>query len=148
MRLAEIDQIRDRSGQDPFRDGPLSSILQRNQWGRRSNSGAPAEVSYTVASSTPLMREDEDGPIVKSRTPEVELPAVAETQAEVPSEQPKSSAGLSGVSPDCEVTDARETEESHACDEPGTQPFRFDDPYWDDAFDSYHTPTLRVCCKR
>jgi len=24
--------------------------------------------------------------------------------------------------------------------------FRFDDPYWDDAFDSYHSPTLRICC--
>jgi hypothetical protein len=25
--------------------------------------------------------------------------------------------------------------------------FLFDDPYWDDAFDSYHDPTLRTCCR-
>jgi hypothetical protein len=32
------------------------------------------------------------------------------------------------------------------CDEPGAESFLFDDPYWDDAFDSYHDPTLRTCC--
>jgi hypothetical protein len=26
--------------------------------------------------------------------------------------------------------------------------FRFDDPYWDDAFCSYYDPTLRTCCNR
>jgi hypothetical protein len=46
------------------------------------------------------------------------------------------------------VAEARETGESRTRDELGTQPFRFDDPFWDDAFDSYHNPTLRVCCKR
>lgn len=25
--------------------------------------------------------------------------------------------------------------------------FRFDDPYWDEAFDSYYDPTLRTCCR-
>jgi hypothetical protein len=33
------------------------------------------------------------------------------------------------------------------CDEPGAETFRFDDPYWDDAFDSYYNPTLRTCCR-
>lgn len=28
-----------------------------------------------------------------------------------------------------------------------TKGFRFDDPYWDDAFDSYYDPTLRTCCR-
>ena len=37
--------------------------------------------------------------------------------------------------------------EPGACDEPGGESFRFDDPYWDDAFDSYHDPTLRTCCR-
>jgi hypothetical protein len=32
------------------------------------------------------------------------------------------------------------------CDEHAAKPFRFDDPYWDDVFDSYHNPTLRTCC--
>jgi len=35
-----------------------------------------------------------------------------------------------------------------ACDDPRTESFLFDDPYWDDAFDSYHDPTLRTCCRR
>jgi hypothetical protein len=34
-----------------------------------------------------------------------------------------------------------------ACDEPRPESFLFDDPYWDDAFDSYHDPTLRTCCR-
>jgi hypothetical protein len=33
-----------------------------------------------------------------------------------------------------------------ACDDLGPGAFRFDDPYWDDAFDSYHSSTLRTCC--
>jgi hypothetical protein len=33
-----------------------------------------------------------------------------------------------------------------ACKDPWKEGFRFDDPYWDEAFDSYHSPTLRVCC--
>jgi hypothetical protein len=32
-------------------------------------------------------------------------------------------------------------------DEPASKGFRFDDPYWDDAFDSWHNPTLRTCCR-
>jgi hypothetical protein len=32
------------------------------------------------------------------------------------------------------------------CDESEPGAFRFDDPYWDDAFDSYHSSTLRTCC--
>ena len=35
----------------------------------------------------------------------------------------------------------------HTCAEPKGQPFRFDDPYWDEAFDSYYDPTLRTCCR-
>jgi hypothetical protein len=33
------------------------------------------------------------------------------------------------------------------CEEPRLASFLFDDPYWDDAFDSYHDPTLRTCCR-
>ncbi len=25
--------------------------------------------------------------------------------------------------------------------------FRFDDPYWDEVFNSYYDPTLRTCCR-
>ena len=32
-------------------------------------------------------------------------------------------------------------------DELGAKGFRFDDPYWDDVFDSWHNPTLRTCCR-
>jgi len=32
-------------------------------------------------------------------------------------------------------------------DEFGAKGFRFDDPYWDEAFDSWHNPTLRTCCR-
>jgi len=31
------------------------------------------------------------------------------------------------------------------CSDPGAEVFRFDDPYWEEAFDSYHDPTLRIC---
>lgn len=34
-----------------------------------------------------------------------------------------------------------------ACPDPAAKGFRFDDPYWDDAFDSWHNPTLRTCCR-
>lgn len=34
-----------------------------------------------------------------------------------------------------------------ACDRRETESFLFDDPYWDDAFDSYHDQTLRTCCR-
>ena len=69
-------------------------------------------------------------------------------QTEVTRTQPKSPPRPTEASRALEVTEARETGESRVCNEPGTEPFRFDDPYWDDAFDSYHNPTLRVCCKR
>ena len=42
---------------------------------------------------------------------------------------------------------AEEQKKLRACDEPGAESFLFDDPYWDDAFDSYHNPTLRTCCR-
>ena len=95
-----------------------------------------------------LTQKNEDGPIVNHRTPEVESPAAAGTRGELSSAQPMSPARPAETSRDREATEARETGESRACDETGTEPFRFDDPYWDDAFDSYHDPTLRVCCKR
>ena len=64
------------------------------------------------------------------RTPEVELPDVAEMRAETPrTAQPEQEEALA------------------ACDGPGAESFLFDDPYWDDAFDSYHDPTLRTCCR-
>ncbi len=34
-----------------------------------------------------------------------------------------------------------------SCADLGSKGFRFDDPYWDDAFDSWHNPTLRTCCR-
>lgn len=33
------------------------------------------------------------------------------------------------------------------CQDLASKGFRFDDPYWDDAFDSWHNPTLRTCCR-
>jgi hypothetical protein len=81
-------------------------------------------------------------------TPEVEAPTATEVQVEAPSPQPASPVRPAEASRVGDVTEARETGESRARDEFGTEAFRFDDPYWDDAFDSYHNPTLRVCCKR
>jgi len=94
------------------------------------------------------MHEKEYGPTVNHRTPEVEPPATEEVQLEAPGTSPTSPARPTEASRVDEVAEARETGESHARDELGTVPFRFDDPFWDDAFDSYHNPTLRVCCKR
>ena len=48
--------------------------------------------------------------------------------------------------PGAEV-EAKEQRQPQACAEPEGQPFRFDDPYWDEAFDSYYDPTLRTCCR-
>ena len=42
---------------------------------------------------------------------------------------------------------AEEARKPRASDEPRLDSFLFDDPYWDDAFDSYHDPTLRTCCR-
>ena len=49
---------------------------------------------------------------------------------------------------DQEPRSAEEREKPRACDEPRAGSFLFDDAYWDDAFDSYHDPTLRTCCRR
>jgi len=43
---------------------------------------------------------------------------------------------------------AEEASKPRTCDEARSESFRFDDPYWDDVFDSYHDPTLRTCCRR
>lgn len=40
-----------------------------------------------------------------------------------------------------------EQSETRPCKDPWVEGFRFDDPYWDDAFDSWRTPTLRTCCR-
>jgi hypothetical protein len=87
------------------------------------------------------------------RTREVELPVVAEAQAEEPWMERRSPARR--TEPPGTVRTAREgvvaAEERGdppACEEPRPEPFLFDDPYWDDAFDSYHDPTLRTCCRR
>ena len=45
-----------------------------------------------------------------------------------------------------ETEEAAEEQGKPLCDELAAEPFRFDDPYWDDVFDSYHNPTLRTCC--
>jgi hypothetical protein len=34
-----------------------------------------------------------------------------------------------------------------ACPANEAESFRFDDPYWDEAFNSYYDPTLRTCCR-
>jgi len=86
------------------------------------------------------------------RTHQVELPVVAETQAGVPRIGRRSPAGPtepSGtVQPEREgALAAEERSKPRACAEPEGQSFLFDDPYWDDAFDSYHNPTLRTCCR-
>ena len=80
-------------------------------------------------------------------TPEVEAPTATEVQVESPSPQEASPVRPAETSRVGDVKEARETGESRACDEFGTEAFRFDDPYWDDAFDSYHNPTLRTCCR-
>ncbi len=41
---------------------------------------------------------------------------------------------------------AEERRKPRTCDETQPASFRFDDPYWDDVFDSWHNPTLRTCC--
>lgn len=46
-----------------------------------------------------------------------------------------------------EARDAGEPGKPRSCEAPGAQSFLFDDPYWDEAFDSYHDPTLRTCCR-
>ena len=43
---------------------------------------------------------------------------------------------------------AENEKKPEACKDIWKDGFRFDDPYWDDAFDSYHSPMLRVCCLR
>jgi len=48
---------------------------------------------------------------------------------------------------DLEPGIAEERNSPRACDKPRAESFLFDDPYWDDAFDSYHDPTLRTCCR-
>lgn len=42
---------------------------------------------------------------------------------------------------------AAEDSKPRLCKDFGSTGFRFDDPYWDDAFDSWHNPTLRTCCR-
>lgn len=42
---------------------------------------------------------------------------------------------------------AAEQNTPQSCPDPASKGFRFDDPYWDDAFDSWHNPTLRTCCR-
>jgi hypothetical protein len=90
---------------------------------------------------------------VDPRKPEVELPVVAEMQAEGPRigrRSPACPAEPPGTAqPEQEGAPAAEVRrEPRAGDEPGVESFRFDDPYWDDMFDSYHDPTLRTCCRR
>jgi hypothetical protein len=107
----------------------------------------PVEEAYTGG-----VFAHEDGPIMNPRTPEVELPVVSEMQAEVPR--------IARRIPDCppeasrtaqperrEARAAEERRKPRVCNEPGAKSFLFDDPYWDDAFDSYHDPTLRTCCR-
>ena len=86
------------------------------------------------------------------RAREVELPVVGETQTEVPRIGPESAAEPPGPSrtaqPEREEARAAEgRRKPGACGEAGAESFLFDDPYWDDAFDSYHNPTLRTCCR-
>ncbi len=101
----------------------------------------PAEAAYTGHVLTRA-----NGPIMNPRTPEVGLPVVAEMQAEVARLGWRSPACPSEPSQVCEVMESREPGKPRACDEPRAESFLFDDPYWDDAFDSYHNPTLRTCC--
>ncbi len=42
---------------------------------------------------------------------------------------------------------AKERRKPRARCEAEAESFRFDDPYWDEAFDSYYDPTLRTCCR-
>ena len=81
------------------------------------------------------------------RTPQVELPPVAETRADAALTRRGNPARKPGPSPATEATESPRTGDLRACDETGAEPFLFDDPYWDDAFDSYHNPTLRTCCR-
>ena len=79
----------------------------------------PAEADYTGH----ILRHV-NGPIMNPRTPPSRTTQAEQEGARATEERSKPCAG----------------------DEPGAGSFLFDDPYWDDAFDSYHSPTLRTCC--
>jgi hypothetical protein len=46
-----------------------------------------------------------------------------------------------------EARDDEAPEKPRPSDGPCADAFLFDDPYWDEVFDSYHDPTLRPCCR-
>jgi hypothetical protein len=77
-------------------------------------------------------------PIMNLRTPEIELPVVAEIQAEVSRRAQPEQGGAPA---------SEERTQPRACNALRAESFRFDDPYWDEVFDSYHNPTLRTCCR-
>jgi hypothetical protein len=107
----------------------------------------PTEAIYT--SDLP---KHGSGPIMNPSTRGVELPVTAGMQAEMPRIGPTTTtcpAEAPGTTkPEREGTRAAEEQsEPRACAPLEGHPFLFDDPYWDDAFDSYHDPTLRTCCR-
>jgi len=65
---------------------------------------------------------------------------------------PKSEEGMVEslkLEPEQEGAETAEKEKKpEACKDPWKEGFRFDDPYWDEAFDSFYSPTLRTCCLR
>jgi hypothetical protein len=86
------------------------------------------------------------------RAPEVELLVIAEIRAEVPGIGGRSPLNPSAASrraqPRQEPTPASEERKPPVvCNALRAESFRFDDPYWDEVFDSYHNPTLRTCCR-
>ena len=66
---------------------------------------------------------------------------------ELPAREGKSGPSRTTQPEQEEAGAAEDRRKPRACDEPGAESFLFDDPYWDDAFDSYHNPTLRTCCR-
>lgn len=42
---------------------------------------------------------------------------------------------------------AKERRKARACEQTKAESFLFDDPYWDEAFNSYYDPALRTCCR-
>jgi len=91
-------------------------------------------------------------PTTRIRGSEIEGPVLAEIHTEGPAVRGQCFARPAGA---CR-TAAAEQESGRAAEpqtRPGTagefgvQSFLFDDPYWDEMFDSYHNPTLRTCCR-
>ena len=81
--------------------------------------------------------------------PEVKLPDIAIAHVDVTGVRPRSSVCPTDTfGPTSDGDRAAEAQPvPTGGDDFRAEPFLFDDPYWDEAFDSYHNRTLRTCCR-